>query len=310
MNNKEHISVLLQESIEMLNIKPDGVYVDCTFGRGGHSLEILKKLSSKGHLYCFDQDMDAINFFNKNFVNYKNCTLIKSNFKNLKLELNKLNVNYVDGFLFDLGVSSPMFDVAERGFSYKLDGKLDMRMDQNQKLSAYDVINNYPKEKLLEIFRKYGEINNSYPVVENICKHRIQKPIETTNELVEIIKQKTPIKLLHQKKHFARTYFQAIRIEVNNEINVIVKALNDALDMLNLHGRIVTISFHSLEEKTINKVYKQKMESLNLPKEIPINNECLFKILKVKQKSSSKELENNNRSRSAQLKAIERIKIC
>lgn len=303
-NDFKHITVRLEDAIEALNIKKDGIYVDCTFGRGGHSSLILQKLET-GKLFCFDQDDEAKKFFYDNFKN-KNCFFINSNFKNLKEELNKKNINYVDGFLFDLGVSSPMFDNPERGFSYKYDGPLDMRMNQNQKLTAYDVINFYPKEKLIDIFKKYGDIYNSKHVVDNICKFRKEKPISTTLELVEIIRQKTPIKLQYEKKHFARKYFQAIRIEVNDEINVLSQALNDALLMLNKKGRIVTISFHSLEEKMIKEIINLNNSKNILPKEIPINNTKEFNIIKIKRRANEEELKENRRSRSSFLKVVER----
>lgn len=306
-NSNKHISVRLLDAIESLNIKKDKIYVDCTFGRGGHSLEILKQLSSKGKLFVFDLDRDARKYYDLNFSEYKNCFFIQDNFKNLKERLNELNIERVDGFLFDFGVSSPMLDNADRGFSFKLDAKLDMRMNQNQELSAYEVVNNYSKEKLIDIFRRYGEIKNPFLVVDEIIKYRSNKPIETTLELVEIIRKKTPIRIQKEKKHFARTYFQAIRIEVNDELNSIKKALKDALDMLNINGRIVTISFHSLEEKEIKNVYRSVLET-KFPKEIPINNSFDFKIVKIKpRKASELELENNNRTRSSILKVIERI---
>ncbi len=306
-NKFNHISVRLEDSINSLNIRKDKIYVDCTFGRGGHSKQILNKLENTGHLYCFDQDEEAHKYFEENFKDYKNVTLIKSNFKNIKEELAKLSVFKVDGILFDLGVSSPMFDDASRGFSYKLDGKLDMRMNQNQTLSAYEVINNYSEQQLTSMFKKYGEIYDSYAVVKNICNKRKIKHIETTLELVEIIREKTPIKFQYEKKHFARKYFQAIRIEVNDEINVLNKALKDSLNLLEHEGRIVTISFHSLEEKSIKNVYYEALHKNDLPKEIPINTVSDFKIIKVKQKTNNKEIENNNRARSAYLKIIERV---
>lgn len=306
-NNYKHISVRLEDAIDALNVQENKIYVDCTFGRGGHSKKILEKLNNTGKLICIDQDIEAQNHFEKEFSQYKNCFLIKNNFSNLKEELNKLNIDKVDGFLFDLGVSSPMFDNPERGFSFRFDSYLDMRMNQNQKLSAYDVINTYSKEQLIQIFRKYGEINNPTFVVNAICNARKTKPIKTTFELIEIIKNNIPKKMQFQKKHFATTYFQAIRIEVNNELNVLKKALSDALWILNDKGRIVTISFHSLEEKMIKDIYYQAMNEQNLPKEIPINSIKNFKIIKVNKKADSKEIEENNRARSSYLKIIERI---
>ncbi|BAC44115.1 16S rRNA (cytosine(1402)-N(4))-methyltransferase RsmH [Malacoplasma penetrans] len=307
INSNKHISVRLEDAVDSLNIQKDKIYVDCTFGRGGHSFEILKRLSSKGKLFVFDLDLDAKKYFDNNFSKFKNCFFIQDNFKNLKENLAKFDISKVDGFLFDFGVSSPMLDNANRGFSFKLDARLDMRMNQNQELSAYEVINNYSKEKLIQIFWKYGEIRNPVPVVDEIIKYRSNKPIETTLELVDIIRKRTPIKIQREKKHFARTYFQAIRIEVNDELNSIRKALSDALNMLSKNGRIVTISFHSLEEKEIKNTYKDVLES-KIPKEVPINNSFDFKIIKIKPKrASSSELEENNRTRSSFLKVIERV---
>ncbi|MDE5841452.1 MAG: 16S rRNA (cytosine(1402)-N(4))-methyltransferase RsmH, partial [Malacoplasma sp.] len=226
--NFNHVSVRLEDAIDCLDVKKNKIYVDCTFGRGGHSLEILKRLDNTGKLIVFDLDTEAKDYYEKNFSDKKNCFFINKNFRYLKEELEKLKIYKVDGFLFDFGVSSPMFDNPKRGFSYKKDAKLDMRMDQNQKLSAFDVINFYEKEKLIKIFKEYGEINNSSFVVNEIIKERKSKPINTTLELVEIIRKKTPKKIINSKKHFAGTYFQAIRIEVNDELNSIKKALSDA----------------------------------------------------------------------------------
>ena len=297
-NNFDHISVRLEDAVDCLNIKKNKIYVDCTFGRGGHSLEILKKLNNTGKLIVFDLDKEAKDYYETNFINKKNCFFINKNFKYLKEELEKLSIFQVDGFLFDFGVSSPMFDNPERGFSYKKDAKLDMRMDQGQKLSAFEVINFYEKEKLIKIFKEYGEIKNPSFVVNEIIKERKNKPIHSTLELVEIIKKKTPKKILNSKKHFARTFFQAIRIEVNDELNSIKQALSDALKMLNKNGRIVTITFHSLEEREVKKAYKKVLEP-QLPKEIPINNKSDFKIVKIKSRTAlQSELEKNNRTRS------------
>ncbi len=302
-----HISVRLEDAVDCLNIKENGVYVDCTFGRGGHSLEILKKLNHTGKLIVFDLDEEAKDFYEKNFNEWKNIFFINNNFKYLKEELEKLSIFKVDGFLFDFGVSSPMFDNPERGFSFKKDAKLDMRMNQKQALSAFEIINFYEKEKLIDIFKKYGEISKPNFVVDEIIKEREKKHIYTTLELVEIIRRKTPKKLLNLKKHFARTYFQAIRIEVNDELNNIKHALSNALNMLNINGRIVTISFHSLEEKEIKKVYKKILEP-KFPKEVPINNKSDFKIIKIKsRKALQSELDKNYRTRSSILKVVERI---
>lgn len=303
----KHISVRLEDAIECLNVKPNGIYVDCTFGRGGHSLAILKQLNKDGKLFVFDQDKEAENHFNKEFAKYKNAFFIKSNFRHIKKQLEALNINKVDGILFDFGVSSPMLDNPERGFTYKKEGLLDMRMNQEQELSAFEIINNYPKEKLIKIFKEYGEIKFPNLVVDEIIRQRSKKSINTTLELVEIIKSKIPLKLQYAKKHFARTYFQAIRIEVNDELNSIKEAMNDSLELLNIGGRIVTITFHSLEEKIVKDSYKKVLQS-KIPKEIPINNFSNFKIIKLKsKKASEEELEENNRTRSSVLKVIEKV---
>lgn len=306
-NNFNHIPVQLDKVISLLNIKPNGIYVDCTFGRGGHSLKILEKIKS-GKLYAIDQDFEAFDFFKKNFSSKKNCFFLKGNFSNLKQMLNDNGVEFVDGFLFDLGVSSPMFDNASRGFSYKLEGPLDMRMDQNQTLNATTIINEYSKDDLINIFKKYADIKNPYRVVNAIVFYRTKKKITSTLELVNIIKSCISPKEIYSKKHFATKYFQALRIEVNNEIDCLKKALFSAISMLNKGGRIVTISFHSLEERTIKNCFATTQLN-KFPKELPVNNlKSEFKILNVKQKTpSNMEKEINSRSRSSILKVLERI---
>ncbi|MCF0217838.1 MAG: 16S rRNA (cytosine(1402)-N(4))-methyltransferase RsmH [Malacoplasma sp.] len=307
-SNYSHQSVLLNESIAALNIVQNGIYVDATFGRGGHSRAILEKLNNTGKLICFDVDKDALDYYHKHFLQYKNCIFINSNFKNIKQLLLDLNIDKVDGIIFDLGVSSPMFDNASRGFSYKYDANLDMRMDQNLKISAYDIVNQYSISQLNRVFKEYGDIKNPMPISCAIAEYRNKKPINTTLELIEIIRKKTPIKMQFKNKHFARTYFQALRIEVNDEINNLKIALNDSVMLLNKNARIVTISFHSLEEKTIKNVYHNYLKNA-LPNEIPINNEKHFKLINLKfKKASNDELLKNNRSRSAVLKVIERVK--
>ena len=307
INNFKHVTVRLEDAVDCLNVKENNIYVDCTFGRGGHSLEILKRLNNTGKLFVFDTDSEAEEFFNKNFKNYKNIYFIKSNFRNIKDRLNSFGVSKVDGILYDFGVSSPMFDNPERGFTYRKEGLLDMRMNQEQELTAFNVINFYSKEKLLKLFKEYGDIKFPNLVVDEIIKQRTIKPIKTTLQLVDIIKSKTPVKLQYAKKHFARTYFQAIRIEVNDELNAIKESLVDALEILNQEGRIVTISFHSLEERIVKNIYRNVLEN-KIPKEIPINNFSNFKIIKLKSKKASlEELEQNSRTRSSILKVIEKV---
>lgn len=303
-----HISVLLNESIENLNIKEDGIYVDATLGYAGHSSQILNRIA-RGCLFAFDQDGEAIEYSTKILDQINdNYEIINSNFVNIKDELNKRNVKGVDGILFDLGVSSPQLDEAERGFSFHNDAKLDMRMNQKQELSAYEVVNNYPKDKLIKIFYEYGEEKFSKSIAEAICKYRENKPIETTLELTEIIKSSVPEKY-RRLHHPARKVFQAIRIEVNDELNVLQKALNDSLELLNPGGRLCVITFHSLEDRIVKNTFKEVTKENELYKgmpNIPDEYKAKYKLI-GKFKPTKEELENNNRSRSAILRVIERI---
>lgn len=247
---EKHISVLLEESISSLNLKENSIIVDCTLGYGGHSSNILARIK-KGFLFAFDQDSEAIRHSTDrlNAVG-TNFTIIKSNFVHLKEKLKEQGVDKVDGVLFDLGVSSPQLDEKERGFSYHEDARLDMRMDKDNPLSAYEVVNNYSKEQLANIFYKYGEDKFSNNIAKKIVEYRQNKKIETTLELVEIIKTAVPMKF-RIDKHPARQIFQAIRIEVNNELGVIEPAINQALDLLNVGGRVAVITFHSLEDLSL-----------------------------------------------------------
>jgi len=304
-----HISVLLNESIENLNLKEDSIVVDCTLGYAGHSSEILKKIK-KGYLYCFDQDNEAISFSDEKLkqigTNYK---IINSNFVNIKEKLFEQNVSKVDGILFDLGVSSPQLDEDYRGFSFHKDAILDMRMDQTRSLCAKDVVNTYSKQDLIRIFKEYGEEKYASGIATKIVEYRKTKQIETTLELVEIIKSGVPTKY-SREKHPARKVFQAIRIEVNDELEVFEKALKDSLDLLNVNGRICVITFHSLEDKICKKIFKEVSEIDSNFKNMPIiPDEYLpdFKII-GNIDPSKEELSNNNRSRSAKLRVIERIK--
>ena len=303
-----HISVLLNESIENLNIKEDGIYVDATLGYAGHSSQILNRIA-RGCLFAFDQDGEAIEYSTKILDQINdNYEIINTNFVNIKDELNKRNVKGVDGILFDLGVSSPQLDEAERGFSFHNDAKLDMRMNQKQELSAYEVVNNYPKDKLIKIFYEYGEEKFSKSIAEAICKYRENKPIETTLELTEIIKSSVPEKY-RRLHHPARKVFQAIRIEVNDELNVLRKALNDSLELLNPGGRLCVITFHSLEDRIVKNTFKEVTKENELYKgmpNIPDEYKAKYKLI-GKFKPTKEELENNNRSRSAILRVIERI---
>ncbi len=306
-----HISVLLKESIEGLNLKEDGIYVDCTLGYAGHSSEILKRVR-RGCLFAFDQDSEAIAFSDKKLrAIADNYEIINTNFVNIKEELNKRNVESVDGILFDLGVSSPQLDESDRGFSYHNDAKLDMRMNQNQELSAHIVVNTYPEEKLAEIFFKYGEEKYSRSIARNIVKYREKKEIETTLELVEIIKSAVPEKA-KRDKHPARKVFQAIRIEVNNELGILDKTMHDSLSLLKVGGRLAVITFHSLEDRIIKNIFKEVTEIDPKVKGLPnIPEEYLPKYRLVNNKAitpSEQELDENNRSRSSKLRIIERIR--
>ena len=303
-----HKSVLLSESINNLNIKNGGVYVDATLGFGGHSSEILKK-NKKGRLICFDQDNEAINYSKEYLSKFgDNFTIIKSNFVNMKSELNKLGITKVDGILFDLGVSSVQLDEAERGFSFHKDAKLDMRMNQDQDLSAYEVVNTYSFKDLVRILTKYGEEKYASSIANNIIKTRENKKIETTLELVEVIKKSMPYKAM-KDSHPARKTFQAIRIEVNNELGVLRDALEEAIEMLNVGGRISVITFHSLEDKIVKEIFNKYSKVDSSLSKLPfIPKEYLPKFKLIANITPSKEeLEENNRARSSRLIVIERI---
>lgn len=296
-----HKSVLLKEAIDGLNIKPSGKYVDATIGYAGHSSVILEKLNKEGFLFAFDQDEKAVEYsfdrLNQISTNFK---IFKDNFKNL---INYLDCN-IDGFLFDLGVSSPQLDEVQRGFSYHSDALLDMRMDTNQELDAAYVVNNYTLEKLTDIFYKYGEEKYSKSIAKNIIKSR---PITTTLELSEIIKGSVPLSYRNQK-HPARKVFQALRIEVNNELDILDNTIRDAFDLLNPGGRIVVITFHSLEDKIIKDVFKSLSSNIEL-KGVPYNNGASKATIITKKPiiPTNEEIEINNRSRSAKLRIIQKI---
>ena len=304
-----HKSVLLLESILNLNLKENSIAVDCTLGYAGHSSEILKRIK-KGYLYAFDQDQEAIDYSSKKLSSIgNNFEIIYSNFKNLKKELNSRNVFKVDSIIFDLGVSSPQLDNKDRGFSFHNDAKLDMRMDLNQKFSAYDIVNEYEVDELIKILRDYGEEKYAKSIATGIVNYRKTKKIETTLELSEIIKNCVPEKY-RREKHPSRKTFQALRICVNDELNVCKIAIKDALDMLAVGGRLCVITFHSLEDKIVKKIMKDASSVDELSKKLPIVPDYLmpkFKIIKTITPSNL-ELLDNNRSRSATLRVIERIK--
>ena len=304
----KHVSVLLNESIEELNLNENSIVFDCTLGRAGHSSEILKKIPN-GMLIAFDQDEEAIieseEKLNKIAKNYK---LIRSNFANIKEELKKINIEHVDAILYDLGVSSPQLDEQERGFSFHKDARLDMRMDKSKELDAYKVVNEYSIQELENIFFKYGEEKNSRAIARKIVEMRSVKPIETTLELSEIIKSSVPERY-RREHHPARKIFQAIRIEVNDELNVFESSLRTSLDLLNKNGRICVITFHSLEDKICKKIFKEVSDIDPTLKKLPIipkEYQPKFKII-ANIKPSQKEIENNKRARSSKLRVIERI---
>ena len=304
-----HKSVLLNEVIANMNIKDDGIYVDATLGFGGHSSSILKEIK-KGFLFAFDQDEEAISSsYERLSKSYDNFLIIKDNFVNMRKRLMEQNVSCVDGILFDLGVSSPQLDEAYRGFSYHNDARLDMRMDRNSKLSAYEVVNDYDEDDLARIIYNYGEEKYAKRIARNIVKYRKNKDIETTLELVDIIKSSMPYKAMRDT-HPAKRTFQAIRIEVNDELNVLKSALEQALDLLKVNGRICVITFHSLEDRIVANTFKRYSEVdsnvANLPY-IPEEYLPKFKVV-GKFTPSKEEISENNRARSAKLRVIERIR--
>lgn len=303
-----HNPVLLNEAIDNLNVKEDGIYVDATLGFGGHSGLILKRVK-RGFLFAFDQDEMAIEYSNKKLSEIgNNYEIIKSNFVNLKEELNKRGINKIDGIVFDLGVSSPQLDIPERGFSYHNDAPLDMRMDRDKEFSAYDVVNTYSYNDLVRILREYGEEKYASSIANNIIKIRENKKIETTLELVEVIKKSMPYKAM-KDSHPARKTFQAIRIEVNNELGVLRDALEEAIEMLNVGGRISVITFHSLEDKIVKEIFNKYSKVDSSLSKLPfIPKEYLPKFKLIANITPSKEeLEENNRARSSRLRVIERI---
>lgn len=299
----KHISVLLDSTISSLNIKEDGIYVDCTLGYAGHSKAILKRLK-KGKLYAFDQDEEA-RAYSENVLKEvgDNFTIIPSNFVNLKEELEKRGVSKVDGIMFDLGVSSPQLDDAKRGFSFHLDAPLDMRMDRKSNLSAYKVVNEYSFNDLYRIIRDYGEEKYAKQIAREIEKIRSKRKIKTTLELADVISSCVPAKY-KRLTHPARRTFQAIRIEVNKELSILPKALNDAIDMLKKGGVIAVITFHSLEDRICKEVFRERSKENEIFKGMPNVPDMYIPDIKVlkKIKPSKEELEENKRSRSATLR--------
>ena len=306
----EHISVLLNESIESLNINKDGIYVDATLGGGGHSSEILKRLSSKGHLYSFDVDDYSIMRAKEKLesTGKTNYTIIKSNFENLKEELNNLGIYEVDGVLYDLGVSSFQFDMPEKGFSYNYDAKLDMRMDSSLTISAWNIVNEYSYKEIADILYKYGDEIYSREIAKKIVAERELKPINTTFELVDVIKKALPSKELNKKGHPAKKSFQALRVKVNRELDVLESSLKQAIEITKPGGRIAVIDFEPLEDKIVKNVFKEgytEITAKNLP--IILKEATLKRITKKPILPTEEEIKENRRSHSAMLRVVEKI---
>lgn len=315
-NEFQHYTVLLKETVDGLNIKADGIYVDCTLGGAGHSEYLLSKLNEKGHLYVFDQDQKALTFAKirlKKYVDLGMVTFIKANFRYLKEKLSELEVLHVDGIIYDLGVSSPQLDEAERGFSYHQEASLDMRMDQDASLTAYQVVNEYSYNELVKIFFRYGEEKFSKQVAREIERVRTEHPIKTTSELVDIIKNAIPAPARRKGGHPAKRIFQAIRIAVNDELGAIETSLEQAIDLLNKEGRVSVITFHSLEDRIVKTMFKEFSTIQDLPPGIPMIPDEFQPELKVITRKpilpSELELAENNRSRSAKLRIAEKIRM-
>lgn len=307
----KHISVLLNECIEGLNIKEDGIYVDGTLGGAGHSSEIIKNLCERGRLIGIDQDKDALKAAKEKLKDYNNVTFVHSNFYNIENILHDLNIAGVDGILMDLGVSSYQLDNGERGFSYMQDAPLDMRMNRENSLSAYEVINSYSEEDLFRIIKDYGEEKFAKRIADFIINKRKEKNIESTLELVDVIRAAIPAKARREGPHPAKRTFQAIRIEVNKELEIIEKTIRDGVERLNVGGRMAIITFHSLEDRIVKTVYKNLANPCTCPSSFPVcvcNKKPIVKIITRKPIEASKEeLDYNPRSRSAKLRIIEKI---
>ena len=306
-----HVSVLLNECLEGLNIKENGIYVDGTQGGAGHSSEILKRLSKEGRLIGIDQDTDALKAAKERLKDYSNVTFVHSNFSNIENVLNNLNIDGVDGILMDLGVSSYQLDEGERGFSYMKDAPLDMRMNRENDFSAYNVVNEYSEEDLYRIIRDYGEEKFAKRIASFIVENRQEKNIETTLELVEIIKNAIPAKARREGPHPAKRTFQAIRIEVNSELSILNKTIEDGVEKLNKGGRMAIITFHSLEDRIVKNKFRDLAVSCRCPKEFPVcvcGEKAKVKIISRKAIEPTKEeVEINPRSRSAKLRVIEKL---
>lgn len=307
-----HVSVLLEETIEQLHIRPDGIYVDGTLGGGGHAWEVCRRLSDKGRFIGIDQDADAIEAAGKRLAEFGDkVTIIRSNYCNMRSELHKIGIEKVDGIVLDLGVSSYQLDSAERGFTYREDVPLDMRMDQRQARTAKDIVNEYSELELFRIIRDYGEDKFAKNIAKHIVSAREKKPIETTGELTEIIKAAIPAKLRMNGGHPAKKTFQAIRIELNQELEVLKNSLDDMIDLLNPGGRICVITFHSLEDRIVKTIFKTNENPCTCPSTFPV---CVCGkkpkgrvAVKKPIVPGPEELEENKRSKSSKLRVFERI---
>lgn len=311
----KHVTVLLNEAVENLKIKPNGIYVDCTLGGGGHTRKILSQLNENGRLFSFDQDQTAIEYNQKvldNQLQSGKLTLVKDNFRNIKKRLNEFGVSKIDGAVYDLGVSSPQFDVAQRGFSYKLEAPLDMRMDQGQSLTAKQIVNEWSFNDLVRIFSRYGEEKFAKSIARKIEKQRQLQPIQTTTELVEVIKAGIPARARRTGGHPAKRVFQALRIAVNDELGALETSLEQVLEMLNIDGRVSVITFQSLEDRLVKSMFKEKTSLPDLPQGLPVipqGMEVDYRLVNRKPILPTKsEIETNHRAHSAKLRVIERIK--
>lgn len=307
----KHVSVLLHETVDGLQVKPDGVYVDGTLGGGGHSYEICKRLDSEGRLIGIDQDAEALNAAKKRLGEFSDRTIfVKSNYGQMRDVLKQQGIDKVDGIVLDLGVSSYQLDNAERGFSYMEDAPLDMRMDREQNISARDIINQYTEGDLFRIIKEYGEERFAKSIARNICKQREDKPIETTFELVDVIRRSMPAKARNAKGHPAKRTFQAIRIECNHELEVLRETLDEMVDLLNDGARISIITFHSLEDRIVKTKFRQWENPCTCPPDFPVcvcGKRSKGKVITRKPiLPSGKELEENTRAKSAKLRIFEK----
>lgn len=309
----DHTTVLLKETIDGLDVNPNGIYVDCTLGGAGHAQYLLSQLSDRGHLYAFDQDMEAIKNAQeilKDEIDAGKVTFIHDNFRNIQEALARHQVTYVDGIYYDLGVSSPQLDHAERGFSYHQEARLDMRMNQSQALSAYEVVNEWPYEKLVNIIFRYGEEKFAKRIARAIEREREVHPIVTTTQLAEIVKTSIPAATRRTGGHPAKRSFQAIRIAVNDELGAVEESLESALDLLKVGGRISVITFHSLEDRLVKQLFKEKSTPPEMPRNLPVlpdQSQADFALVNRKPiLPTEEELAVNNRSRSAKLRIIQR----